>query len=242
MEGVPEEVLAEFSSRSAEVAARRDEKLERFWDTYGREPTPRERWRLEREAVIDSRPAKSHDTDAATLHEQWQQRTRALGREPEDVVAGAVSLGATRGIDEGTQERVVAQALTSLAERQSTWRPAELVRELAAAVPPDVTVPAGDLVAWLDRLAEAVVAEDLVALSRPVPDGARLRRDGPPVSESVLDRVLTTADILAEEELLLAWADKRLARGGSDGVAVAAPAGVELTGPQRHRRRRHRGP
>ena len=232
MHGVPEEVLAEFSSRSAEVAARRDEKLERFWQTYGRAPTPRERWRLEREAVIDSRPAKSHGVDVASLHEQWQQRTRALGREPEDVVAGAVSPGARhRGIDGATQARMVAQALHALAERQSTWRPAELVRELAAAVPPDVAVAAGDLVAWLDRLAEGVVA-DLVDLSRPIPEGARLRRDGRPVSESVLDRVVTSADILAEEELLLAWADKRLARRGSD-AAVAAAAGVQLTGPQR---------
>jgi hypothetical protein len=89
------------------------------------------------------------------------------------------------------------------------------------------------LVAWLDRLADAVTAQHLVDLSRPVPGGATLRRDGRPVSESVIDRVLTTPEILAEEETLLAWAEKRLAQVGVDGATSAGAGAVELTGPQR---------
>ena len=39
---------------------------------------------------------------------------------------------------------VMAQrALVALAEGQSTWRPAQLVRELAAQVPTDVTIEPG---------------------------------------------------------------------------------------------------
>ncbi len=233
MDNVGDDLLAGFSSRSTAVAQRVADKLERFWETYDREPTPRERWRLEREAVLDSRPAKSHDNDAASLHQQWEQRTRALGLEPEEVIAAAVGKAKHRPIDAAVQEHIVAQALAALAERQSAWRPAELVRELAAAVPPDVAVSAEALVPWLDRLAEAVVGERLVELSRPVPEGAAVRRDGRPVSESVLDRVLTTPDILAEEEALLAWAEGRLDRGGTDEVVEAVTGAVELTGPQR---------
>ncbi len=233
MENVGEDLLAEFSSRSRAVAERVAEKLERFWHTYDREPTRRERWRLEREAVIDSRPAKSHDNDAGSLHQQWEQRTRALGLEPEEVIVAAVGKAKHRRIDAVVQEDIVAQALAALAERQSAWRPSELVRELAAAVPTDVAVPAEDLVPWLDRLAEVVTTERLVDLSRPVPEGAVVRRDGRPVSESVLDRVLTTPDILAEEEALVAWAEGRLEQGGADEVVEAVTGGVELTGPQR---------
>jgi conjugative relaxase-like TrwC/TraI family protein len=121
MEGVADDVLAQFSSRSVDVARRVAEKLERFWKTCEREPTPRERWRLEREAVTDSRPAKSHDSDAASLHRQWDARTRALGLEPEVVVAGAVSAQAIhRPIDQATEERIVVDALSALADRQST--------------------------------------------------------------------------------------------------------------------------
>ncbi len=168
MENVADDLLTEFSSRSTAVAERVADKLERFWETYDREPTPRERWRLEREAVLDSRPAKSHHNDAASLHQQWEQRTRTLGLEPEGVIATVVSNTAThRRINAPVQEHIVAQALAALAERQSAWRPAELVRELAAAVPTDVAVPAEALVPWLDRLAEVVTTERLVGLSRP---------------------------------------------------------------------------
>ena len=63
---VPQAVLEEFSARTADVQRRIDEKLDRFIDTFDRDPTPRERWRLEREAVIDSRPPKSHDARDST--------------------------------------------------------------------------------------------------------------------------------------------------------------------------------
>lgn len=84
------------------------------------------------------------------------------------VVAGAVSPQAIhRTIDQATQERIVVDALTALADRQSTWRIAELVRELAAAVPTDVAVATEHLVPWLDRLAEAVTAQHLVVCPGP---------------------------------------------------------------------------
>ena len=139
---------------------------------------------------------------------------------------------ARRGIKDADRDQIVDQALGALAERQSTWRPAELVRELAGAVPTDVTVPAEMLVPWLDRLADRVIAERLVDLSRPIPHGVTLRRDGRPVTESVADRVLTTPEILAEEERLITWAERRLEAGGGD-VAVDHREGIEhLSKPQ----------
>ena len=78
---VPDALLAEFSTRTAAVTRRIDDKLDRFIETMGREPTPRERWRLEREAAIDSRPAKAHAADAQTLHDGWaEQVPRARAR------------------------------------------------------------------------------------------------------------------------------------------------------------------
>ena len=72
MVGVDPEMLAEFSQRSHDVDRRVAEKLTRFRTDLEREPTPRERWRLEREAVLDSRPAKTHDHHAGDLHEGWR--------------------------------------------------------------------------------------------------------------------------------------------------------------------------
>ena len=69
--------------------------------------------------------------------------------------------------------------------------------------------PAGQLVGWLDDVAEGVAVSRCVDLSRPVPPGALLRRDGRPVTESAVDRALTTQAILDQEAGLLAWADRR---------------------------------
>lgn len=230
MRDVPRGVREEFSSRTRAMEDRIEEKLERFSEQMQRDPTPRERWRLEREAVTDSRPPKSHGEDAVSLHEDWTERARAIGYEPERLVVEAVSARNGRALDDISRERVAAQALEVLAARQSSWRPAELVRELAAAVPTDVAVPADVLVPWLDDLAERVTVERLIDISRPIAEGVRLRRDGRPVTESVADRALTTPEILAQEERLIAWAERRLSSGGHD---IAVRADDRLSGPQR---------
>ena len=209
MVGVDAEVLAEFSQRSHEMEYRLGEKLGRFRSDLGRDPTPRERWRLEREAVLDSRPAKTHSHTAGELHAGWRSRLRALGHEPRDIAASTV--GRVReavGIDQATMTGMVEGALAVLTERQSTWRPAELVRELAAQVPTKVTVEPDRLCRFLQELADHVAADRCVDLSPPVPSGAVLRRDGRPISEAVVDRALTTQPILEEEERIVEWAGR----------------------------------
>jgi conjugative relaxase-like TrwC/TraI family protein len=231
MRGVPEDLLDEFSSRTRDVERRIEEKLERFEETFERSPTARERWRLERDAVTDSRPSKAHHVDAPALHAEWAERALAIGREPERAMAAALSERAPGYVlDAEAVDELVARALAGLSESQSAWRPAELVRELAAALPTGVAIPAEELVPWLDDLAEAVVAERLVELCRPVPDGVPVRRDGRPVTESVAERLLTTPEILAEEERLLAWAERRLEADGHDAVVACDE---RLSGPQR---------
>ena len=101
------------------------------------------------------------------------------------------------------------RALDSLAERQSTWRPAELVRELAAATPTTTTADAAELTDFIQRLADHATNARCVDVSRPIPAGAALRRDRRPISESAMDRALTTGAILDEEERLIAWAERR---------------------------------
>jgi conjugative relaxase-like TrwC/TraI family protein len=215
MAGVDPEVLAEFSQRSRDVEQRAVAKLDRFRSDLEREPTPRERWRLEREAVLDTRPAKQHNHTAGQLRHEWRSRLATLGIEPYDLVANAVGrVRRPSGIDRATMTGMVEGALQALAERQSTWRPAELVRELAAQVPTNVTVDPDRLCGFLQDLADHVVADRCVDLSPPVPQGVVLRRDGRPISEAAIDRCLTTASILGEEERIVEWADRQRRFGG----------------------------
>lgn len=222
-------ILAEFSQRTTDLQRRLDGKLARFRADLAREPTPIERWRLEREAALDSRPAKPHGTSAAELRHEWKERIRALGWDPERIVETVIGhQTGLNGIDSATAVRLVELALNSLAEHQSTWRPAELVRELAAVTPTTTTADATELTVFLQRLADRT-ATRCVDVSRPVPTGAALRRDGRPITESAMDRALTTQAIVDEEEQLIAWAERR-----RDRHAPALPVhhGQQLTRPQ----------
>jgi hypothetical protein len=203
-------VLAEFSQRTGEVKRRVEEKLARFRADLEREPTRREQWRLEREAAVDSRPGKDHAHTPGELHRDWRSRLQTLDVEPAELVAGVT--GRQRramGIDPEAAAAMVDRALAALTEQQSTWRPAELVRELAATVPTTVTVDSDQLVGFLQRLADDTVVTRCVDLSLPVPAGVALRRDGRPVTEASIHRALTTEAILNEEERLMEWAQQR---------------------------------
>jgi conjugative relaxase-like TrwC/TraI family protein len=229
---VPELVLARFSSRTEDVQRRLTEKLDRFEADLGRLPTVRERWQLEREAVVDSRPAKPAAADAAGLHARWTTELEGLGYDPISLVDAATGRMVSAGLDRTTAARMVDRAIEALSQRQSTWRPAELVRELAAAVPSDVGVDPDQLTVWLDELADAVIAERMVDISRPVPPGALLRKDGRPVTESAVDRALTTADILAQETHIAEWAQERADAGGVDRPDTLDRSAVDLTPAQ----------
>jgi len=246
IEGIPDEVLAEFSQRTRDVDRRLAQKLERFEASMGREPSDQERWQLEREAVLDSRPAKPHGVSLSDLRDDWQKRTFELGYAPGRLVRRAVGRHLGMGIDQFADE-IVAEALESLAGRQSSWRLAELVRELAAALPTTTAVASAELTTILESLACQVGEKRCVDISRPSPTGVELRRDRRPVTESAVDRTLTTRAILDEEEGLVAWARHRktwqpdtsypwptlTSRGLSEGqvnavAAVAGSGGLEL--------------
>ena len=205
-------VLVEFSTRTADVRRRTDEKLDRFIDTMDREPTPRERWQLEREAAVDSRPAKAKSVTAEALHEAWSEQTARLGFDPYYVVADSLNRATPRGIDDDTRQRMIEQTIDAMSEKQSTWRPTQLHRELAAVVPTETAATAEQLVGWLDRVVDEISATRCVDVSKPIPPDSMLRRDGRPITESVVDRALTTQAILEQEQSLIEWADRRLPR------------------------------
>lgn len=218
---VPDAVLDEFSQRSEAINDRIETKVDRFIDTFDRHPTPQERWRLQREAVLDTRPPKQ-DADPRSLHDEWDERLTDLGFASERLVLGALARqqGAAH-IDEPTKEEMAEDALAALVSKQSTWRAAEVVRELAAAAPTDLAISASELSRYLDSLAEDLTVSNMVDLSRPVPAGATRRRDGRPITEGAAERILTTPEVLSQEERLLALAERRLAAGGDDHLVEA---------------------
>jgi hypothetical protein len=139
--------------------------------------------------VLDTRPVKEPVVDAASLHAEWRERAWHLGTTPEEIVADAVGQIRPRtAIDRDGTRTLVDEAVAAISERQSTWRPTELQRELGALLPTDFAADAATIVASLDDLAEWITTNRCVDISAPVPPNALLRGDGRPVSESAVDR------------------------------------------------------
>ncbi|MFN0028495.1 MAG: MobF family relaxase [Acidimicrobiales bacterium] len=220
MHGVDEVVLQEFSQRSLQVAARTMVKLDRFRESLGRQPTGRERWRLEREAVLDSRRSKPAPVDAAELRVRWVEQLASCGLEPDGLVAAVIgrTMDPPRELDPAGWHQVADQALDALSDARSTWRHPDVVREFARATPTDLAVPAGVLVEGLEAAAGGFAAERLVEFARPLPEGTAVRlSDGRPAWESPLERRYTTSFILDEEAHLAQWAKARWALPGHAG-------------------------
>ena len=115
---IPEQVLARFSSRTADVDERVDTKLERFEQTMRRPPTPRERWRLEREAVVDSRPAKPHPANGVDLHRRWRSEALSVGFDPARLPEHLDLIERRAGLDDMAVQAVSDRAIAALSERQ----------------------------------------------------------------------------------------------------------------------------
>lgn len=228
---VPELLLEEFSSRTDHINRRLDLKIDRFVDSMDREPTPREHWQLEREAVLDSRPTKSKDVSAHELRTMWNAQARDIGINPEDLARDVANVVRPRWLDNDTAIEVIDLAIERVSER-STWHSADLTREIAAAIPTDVVIPTDEIPDILRQLTDYAVEQCCVDISRPLVDGMALRRDGRPVTESPVDRVLTTDEILGQERKLLAWVERRMSHEPIDSAFAPERSVVPLSHPQ----------
>ena len=79
--GVPAELLAAFSKRTSEVDTALQTKLAEFWAREGRDPTPKERGALGREAAADTRGHKTGN-GVPDLRARWLDEAAAVGVTP----------------------------------------------------------------------------------------------------------------------------------------------------------------
>ncbi|MGE0732613.1 MAG: MobF family relaxase [Acidimicrobiia bacterium] len=223
--GIDREVLDSFSQRSSQVTSRLAVKLARFRETMGREPTGRERWRLEREAAVDSRRSKPAAIDGAALQQRWQDQLDELGLDRQTLAASSIGrvLEPSMALDVDPWAGPAEHALSVLTESRSTWRRPDVLREWARATPTDTALPAAELVAGLEAAVGSFEREWLVELARPLPEGVAVRAsDGRPAWESPLERRYSTSYILEEEAHLAEWARRRWDQPGRAGVVEAA--------------------
>ncbi|MCZ7537462.1 MAG: relaxase domain-containing protein [Acidimicrobiia bacterium] len=221
---IPEPVRDAFSNRTHQVDAKLAELVRNWADTHGdADPDPRTIARLERDAVLDSRPDKVHGLDAAELHQRWATEARDVGFDPGRLVPKRI--GAHGSVGREVDEDLIDEALLHATEESATWLRADLARHLSTLVTPDHAGTAEQLVAEIDRLA-ALAEKRCVPLGPNHRARTPRRRDGRPVTEAVTDRHSTTRTVLNEEHLLQAWATARTrpVEAGDDPQHAAADA------------------
>ncbi|QFU90949.1 MobF family relaxase [Amycolatopsis sp. YIM 10] len=165
--GIDQRVMDLFSSRRRAISKRTATMVEQFEAKFGREPNSLELDRLQRQATLATRKAKSHDGETAEARlERWDRQLRA---EVADGLAGV----ARQVLDLPHESRPAAAwspaevLKTALADVQSTkagWTAPDLTRAISDALPDQL----GDLTgAQIAELLDTLTAEG-VKLATPL--------------------------------------------------------------------------
>jgi hypothetical protein len=198
--GVPRELIDVFSKRAAQVADALELKLAEFWGRERRDPDRIEHAALEREAAADTRRRKS-GAPAADLRVRWASEAAQLGIDARTL---AETTAAAR--QPSLRPPTITTVIDELSQSRSAWHRLDVLRVLC-----DRQRPAEGLAGpeWAHRLDTAVdrILSTCVPLDPPgdhtsperMSDGRSLWME--PVSASY-----TSAEILGQEETILAWA------------------------------------
>lgn len=92
LEGVPDSLIEEFSTRAQMIEQRKDELVGQFESRTGRAPSAAEALQMRQQATLETRTPKDDD-DQQTLPEkmvEWRRRAVAAGHEPEKIIKDAV--------------------------------------------------------------------------------------------------------------------------------------------------------
>ena len=204
--GVPEALMAEFSQRSEQIAARGDELNSSFVDAHGRRPTVVETMRLRQVATIATRPQKTHRS-LAELTSTW--RERAAGHVPEDEqlawvssLAGRNDLPLLRADDlaEPILDDAAQAVVTTVAEHHSTYGRQNLLAEAHRVLHGVRFATPDDRVAVAEHITDLAVARSVV-LTPPAMHHTPERYIRPDGSSRLLPRnhLVYTTEVLLEK-------------------------------------------
>lgn len=127
IDGIGPSVVESLSQRGAQTDEAFGEKLERFKEANGYEPSPQQLYRMEREAQRESRAGKEREK---LEFDSWQATIGEAAGVPADVLARSV-LGRKPEPSEFTDVERMNQALRDLVESQSSFTRGDLFAKLS---------------------------------------------------------------------------------------------------------------
>lgn len=233
IDGISDELLSVFSSRSTEIGATTADLVAAFTDTHGREPNRVETIRLRQQATLATRPDKEL-TPLPELRQRWRGTAETVtGQPPISIVHGVLTSGNTgvssivtttpatipasgpsalapAEIPHDLLARYAEATVAAVSTRRATWTQVNLLAEAARTTRalrlPDPT----SRIALIDRVAAAAVGQCVAldpAEDSPAPQryaSAEHRVGHPGASAEAPEPAYTTWAILAAEARLLA--------------------------------------
>ncbi len=209
--GVPDELIAEFSSRSAAIDAETDRLIDTYLAEHGHRPDHRAVLRLRQQATLSTRPDKTHYS-LAELTEQCRRRAdRVLGQAAETWAQRLIANGsgpvALRAEDVGRDElAALAQAVVEqVQEKRSTWSRWNLSAEASRQTTGLRFATVEDREAVIGLITDAAEAVSL-RLTPPeltTAPAAFTRSDGSSVFRPRHSIIYTSTALLAAEDRLL---------------------------------------
>lgn len=213
VDGVPKELREHFSQRSSAIEAAKDDLVDDFVKTHGRQPTAREVIQLRQQATLSTRGDK-HVRPLRELITEWKERAHPfVGDSPEKWVNKLASrtplrlLGAA-DLEDGMLRDVSTVVLTKVADKRSTFTRAnifaEALRELHGvrfATPADRAAVAEKTTMYAVERAVMLTPPDVGRL----PEGLQ-RADGSSKFRARNSELYATQDLLDAEARLFAAA------------------------------------
>jgi conjugative relaxase-like TrwC/TraI family protein len=198
--GVPKDLLAVFSKRAAAIDDVMSVKLDEFRHREGREPSPKERAALERQASADTRGRKT-GLGVADLATRWQGEAAAVGWTVERLVEGVGRAAADRS---PRDVLTVSDVVEAVSAQHSSWGRPDVIRAICDMHRPVSQMSGQRWAAAIERGADRVL-QRCVDLD---PPNATRRRDSDGRSlwvEPTAPRY-TCEGVLRQEERILSWA------------------------------------
>ncbi|RJT87274.1 hypothetical protein D6T64_16050 [Cryobacterium melibiosiphilum] len=205
--GVPEALVAEFSTRSRHIDVETDRLIEAYVAGHGRHPSAVTITKLRAQATLATRPAKQVHS-LAQLTAAWRERAgRVLGRDALVVMGDPVVLHA-EDLPLSALEALGLSVMTAVSEKRATWRHWNLIAEASRQSMPYRFASASDREAVVGLIADAA---ERASLRRTPPElavspAAFQREDGTSVFRPKHSVVFTSTELLEAEARLLARA------------------------------------
>ena len=228
--GMPKDLLAVFSKRAAAIEDALAVKIDEFRNRDGREPSPKERAALEREASADTRGHKSGlgVTDLAT---RWRGEAAEAGWTVEALVEHVERAAAERS---STDSLTVAEVVEAVSAQHSSWGRPDVIQAICDLHRPVSHMSGHRWAAAIEHAADKVL-ERCVDLDPP--DATQRRHsDGRSLWIEPTAPRFTSEAVLVEEERILIWAidaqadpaspSRTLDRTGLDVLQADAAASV----------------